>query len=60
MAITREALRRSVVAPLQSGAVYPESFDDAFAAWRAQNHGAGGGVCTTSVEECIPEWSDEK
>ena len=61
MAITERALRVSVVEPLESGAVYPESFDQAYAAWRAQNDGAGGSVCTTSVIECMPKGgSDEK
>jgi len=53
MAITEQALRASVVEPLQSGAVYPESFDDAYAAWQAQNGGAGGSVCTSTVLECM-------
>ena len=53
MAITERALRDSIVEPLQGGAVYPESFDDAYAAWRAQNGGAGGSVCTSTVIECM-------
>jgi hypothetical protein len=61
MAITAKALQASVVEPLESGAVYPESFDDAYAAWQAQNDGAGGNVCTTTVIECMPDGgSDEK
>lgn len=61
MAITEQALQASVVEPLQGGAVYPESFDDAYAAWQAQNDGAGGSVCTMTVIECMPVGgSDEK
>lgn len=60
MAITREALLESILEPLRSGAVYPEIFDDAFAHWRAQNDGAGGSVCTSTVLECMAEWSEEK
>lgn len=55
MAITEQALRDSVIEPLVSGAVYPESFDDAYAAWLASNGGAGGEVCTRTVIECMPQ-----
>jgi len=54
MAITEAALARSVVAPLKKGAVYPESFDDAYRKWQAQNDGAGGTVCQTEVLQCLP------
>jgi len=61
MAITEQALQASVVQPLRSGAVYPESFDDAYAAWQAQNDGTGGGVCTSTIVECMTNsGSDEK
>ena len=55
MAITREALKRSIIVPLDEGAVYPEQFDDALAGWKAKNGGKGGSVCNTSVMECVPE-----
>lgn len=61
MAITKQALRASVVEPLESGAVYPESFDDAYHAWQAQNDGAGGSICTSTVVDCMTDsGSDEK
>lgn len=61
MAITESALLASIIEPLPGGAVYPESFDDAYAAWQAQNDGAGGSVCTSAVIECMPDGgSDEK
>jgi len=61
MAISEQALGASVGEPLKSGAVYPESFDDAYAAWQAQNDGAGGSVCTRTVVECMTNsGSDEK
>lgn len=53
MAVTKAALERSVVRPLTRGAVYPEPFDSAYAAWRAENAGEGGAVCATSVAECL-------
>jgi len=59
MAITERALLDSVIEPLQSGAVYPEPFNDAYAAWRAQNGGAGGKVCRTAVVECMTDDGSE-
>ena len=53
MAITEKALRESIVEPLNTGAVYPEAYDDAYSAWQAQNGGAGGVVCTSSVLDCM-------
>ena len=50
LALTAEALHRSVVKKLAQGRVYPERFDDAVARWRA----AGGTeVCTSSVVTCL-------
>jgi hypothetical protein len=51
MAITAEALARSVTRPLDSGAVYPEAFNDAYRAWKATRHKA---ICTESVLACLP------
>lgn len=53
MAITEKALQESINEPLDTGAVYPESFDDAYASWQAQNDGAGGSVCAQSVTQCM-------
>lgn len=53
MAITGEALNRSVIEPLKNGAVYPESFNDAFDLWRKENDGTGGEICDASVVECM-------
>lgn len=53
MAVTKAALERSVLRPLTRGAVYPESFDAAYEAWRAQDDGAGGTVCSTTVTACL-------
>ena len=53
MAITVDALRRSVRKPLQRGSVYPETFDYAFAQW-SRDHDAGHApICTTSVDQCL-------
>jgi hypothetical protein len=53
MAITDKALHESILEPLDTGAVYPEIFDDAYASWQMQNDGAGGSVCNRSVTQCM-------
>jgi len=54
MAITRAALERSVVKPLKTGAVYPESFDSAFQVWLADERaGKHPSVCESSVDRCL-------
>lgn len=57
IAIIKPALLASVVKPLKKGGVYPESFDDAFAAWKKENSGKGGMLCTTSVLDCMNQKS---
>ena len=53
MAITQEALLRSIIAPLKKGAVYPEAFDSAYKDWQSKNAGAGGVICKTQVSQCL-------
>ncbi len=53
MAITEAALQASVREPLNRGAVYPESFNEAYAEWQRENEGQGGTVCRLSVVECL-------
>ncbi|KAF0814972.1 hypothetical protein IGB42_00048 [Andreprevotia sp. IGB-42] len=53
MAITEEALLRSIIKPLKRGGVYPESFHWAYQAWQALNHGAGGDICQSNVLQCM-------
>jgi hypothetical protein len=57
MAITRAALEKSVRKPLKSGAVYPESFDTAFARWQKQPE-AERPVCDSSLFECLAHCSE--
>ncbi len=54
IAITEAALSNSVIAPLQKGAVYPESFNSAYQQWQAENNGTGGAICTSDVLSCLP------
>ena len=53
MAITQAALERSVIRPLKSGAVYPESFEAALARWKKEAAQGRQHICTTSVSECL-------
>ena len=53
MAITAEALKKSVIEPLKKGGVYPETYDDAYAKWLKENNNRGGSICVTSVLECM-------
>ena len=55
MAISENALLRSVIKPLKSGGVYPESFHDAYHAWQMQNNGKGGFVCHSDVLQCLQQ-----
>ena len=55
MAISEKALLRSVIKPLNKGAVYPESFENAYKAWHAQNNGKGGFICHSDVLQCLQE-----
>jgi hypothetical protein len=50
MAVTGAALRASVIKPLKKGAVYPESFDAAYAEWKSQR---GAPICRTTITECL-------
>ncbi|WP_446809106.1 DUF5086 family protein [Methylomonas sp. 2BW1-5-20] len=53
MAITEEALSRSVIKPLNKGGVYPESFEWAYKSWQDTNDGKGGFICKTDVIQCL-------
>ena len=53
MAITQSALAAGVIKPLDKGAVYPETFNNAYNDWKKQNSGKGGFVCTSHLSECM-------
>ncbi|RRS29937.1 MAG: hypothetical protein P794_09885 [Epsilonproteobacteria bacterium (ex Lamellibrachia satsuma)] len=55
MAITQSALASSVLKPLDKGAVYPETFEDAYNYWQEENSGKGGFVCTSRLSDCMQE-----
>jgi hypothetical protein len=50
LAITEDALRRSIINPLKSGSVYPEPYEDAFKEWQKSSNAF---ICDTSVIECL-------
>ena len=53
MAISEEALRASLIKPMKRGAVYPETFNDAFSQWKKQSVEGQADVCQTSVAACL-------
>lgn len=53
MAITEIALIKSVIKQKQSGAVYPETYNDAYSKWLIGNNNTGGVICMSSIEQCI-------
>lgn len=53
MAITLDALKRSVIRPLKSGAVYPESFNTAYAHWKKEAEQGRQAICATTITDCL-------
>jgi hypothetical protein len=53
MAVRDRALRASILRPLNSGAVYPEAFDYAYAEWQRQRMEGKGFVCESNVIACL-------
>ena len=53
MAITKEALEKSIIKPLNKGGVYPETYENAYSKWVKENNGKGGVICKTSILECM-------
>lgn len=52
MALTEKALRWSIGSGISKGDVYPESFNDAYAAWKETSNPP---ICTTNVEDCLKD-----
>ncbi len=53
MAITEQALRRSVLRKSRERSVYPETFDGAYAVWKSRFANGQAAICETSVEDCM-------
>ncbi|MBG7370174.1 DUF5086 family protein [Pseudomonas aeruginosa] len=54
LALTAQALRASIVAPLKRGGVYPESYQFAYREWQRQQAAGQAPVCRSTVAECLP------
>jgi hypothetical protein len=59
MAITESALRASIVKPLKTGSVYPESFNDSYREWKNAELAGHAFVCTSNVTACLAEVATE-
>ena len=55
LAITTEALRRSVIRPYKTLGVYPESYFGAYERWKAEEKQGRAIVCSTSIQEFLKE-----
>lgn len=53
MAISKEALEKSIINPLKKGGVYPETYENAYSKWLKENNDKGGATCKTSILECM-------
>ncbi|MBH9397534.1 DUF5086 family protein [Pseudomonas aeruginosa] len=54
LALTEQALRASIVAPLKRGGVYPESYQFAYREWQRRQAAGQAPVCRSTVAECLP------
>lgn len=57
MAITTDALQRSVLRPFHGKSVYPETYESAFARWKLAAQNGSATICTTSIEDYLKHHS---
>jgi len=55
LAITAEALRRSVVKPVNYGGTYPERFIEAYEEWKQDKAAGHAYICTTSIADYLKQ-----
>jgi hypothetical protein len=55
MAVTLEALRRSVLRRSKERPIYPETFDGAYGVWKQVNSKGEAPICDLSVEDCMQQ-----
>lgn len=55
LAVTDAALRASIVKPLKRGAVYPETYDSAYAKWVKDKEAGQARVCDSTILACLPK-----
>jgi hypothetical protein len=53
LAITEDALRRSVIGPSRQLANYPETYESAYQSWLRTKGTEHRDVCTTTVALCL-------
>lgn len=53
LALTETALRADIVRPLKRGDVYPETYDNAYAAWLKLDSASRRPVCTSRLSDCL-------
>lgn len=54
LAITTDALKRSVIRPLKIKGAYPEKFMEAYGRWKEDEKRGTASVCTTSIQDFFP------
>ena len=55
IAITTDALKRSVIRPLKERGAYPEHFYEAYHRWQADEKNGKAIICSTSIQEWLKE-----
>lgn len=53
VAITTDALKRSVIRPLKIRAAYPERFFEAYARWKEDAKNGIAVICSTSIQDVL-------
>jgi hypothetical protein len=53
VAITTDALQRSVIRPLKILTVYPETFEGGYRSWKEASEKAPPVICTTSIQDFL-------
>ena len=53
IAITTDALKRSVIRPFKARAVYPEAFYEAYGHWKTDKKKGPAVICSTSVQDFL-------
>jgi hypothetical protein len=53
IAITTEALKRSVIRPFKTRSVYPEAFYEAYDRWKKDKAKGTAAICSTSLQDVL-------
>jgi hypothetical protein len=55
IAITTEALQRSVIQPYKTRGAYPDSYFEALGRWHNEEKKGTAIICTTSIADCLKQ-----